>query len=232
MRDLIVGTDERAAEAARGTAKGLEYEEEVVTDLRAAAVEIGGCTVEATGLVTGGLDARSKVGDAVLALPDGSRITIEAKNANRITLTGRDGILEELDRAMANRDASWAICISKEDAYPAEVGAFGIYGNRILIVDDGDGVLLRVALRWIQACTGAGTVEGASIDLDAVRGGLDRLRALAQRFSGAKRALAGVRSSVDQVRSEIDALRVDLLDLVDDLYMSVRAGASGAVEEN
>ena len=144
---------------------------------------------------------------------------------NRITLAGKDGILDELDRAMANRDATWAICVSKQDAYPGEVGAFGIYGNRILIVDDGGGVLVRVALRWIQACVVADASDGTSVDIEAVRGGLDRLRGLAQRFTGAKRALAGVRSSVDQVRNELDGLRIDLLDMVEDLHLAVRPAA-------
>ena len=80
--------------------------------------------------LTGGLDARAKVGDAVVTLADGTRIAVEAKNATRITLTGKEGILEELDRAMVNREASWGICISKQDAYPGEVGAFGLYGKR------------------------------------------------------------------------------------------------------
>lgn len=145
MRELIVGTSKRNEEAARGTAKGLEYEGDVVADLRTMAAEIGGCTVEATGRVTGALDPLAKVGDAVLTLPDATRVAIEAKNVADITLTGKDGILDELDRAMANRAADWGVCVSKRDAYPNEVGALGIYGKRILIVDDGDGVLLRVA---------------------------------------------------------------------------------------
>jgi hypothetical protein len=222
MRDLIVGDRRRAEEAARGTAKGFDYEQDVVEVLRSASGEIGGCTVEATGAVSGDLDARAKVGDAVVTLPDGTRVCVEAKNVTRITLSGKDGILDELDRAMANRKASWAICVSKHDAFPAEVGVFGIYGNRILVTDDGDGVLLRVALRWVRSCVDAARSDAAALDLEAVQGGLDRLRRLAQRFTGAKRALAGVRSGVDQVRGEIDGLRVDLLDLVEELATTLR----------
>jgi hypothetical protein len=226
MRDLIVGAEQRSTEAARGTAKGLDYEDEVIDALRAASAEIGGCTVEATGRVTGGLDANSMVGDAVVTLPDATRIAVEAKNTARVTLAGKDGILEELDRAMTNRDAGWAICTSKQDAYPREVGAFGIYGNRILLVDDGDGILLRVALRWIAACASATPPNGSEVDFDTVNGGLERLRGLAQRFTGSKRALAGVRTSIDQVRTELDGLRIDLLDLVDDLQISLRSGST------
>jgi hypothetical protein len=47
----------------------------------------------------------AKVGDAALTLPDGTRIAIEAKDSAKVGLTGKDGILEELGRAMANRDA-------------------------------------------------------------------------------------------------------------------------------
>ncbi len=118
---------------------------------------------------------------------------------------------------MVNRDAQWAVCVSHEDAFPAEVGPFGIYGNRLLVVDDGEGVLLRAALRWIEASSRATRSGDDTIDVTALDQGLERIRALAQRFSSAKRALSGVRSSVDQVRSELDALRSDLLDLVEDV---------------
>ena len=225
IRDLIVGESGRAAEAERGTAKGVDYEDEVVAELRRVAAEISGCTVEATGHMTGALDARAMVGDAVFALPDGTRVAIEAKNAGSVALAGKDGILEELDRALTNRKATWAICISKNDAFPLEVGAFAIYGNRVLLVDDGDGVLLRVALRWIQAGAELAGSGDTAADLEAARNAVERLRRLAQRFTGAKRALAGVRSSVDQVRGELDCLRIDLLDLVEDLHLAVRSTA-------
>jgi hypothetical protein len=221
IRDLIVAGHGRAAEAHRGTAKGVEYEDEVAAVLRSCGAEIGGCIVEETGQVTGGLDARAKVGDAVLTLPDGTRIAVEVKNTSRITLSGKEGILDELDRAMVNRGASWGICVSKQDAYPGEVGAFAVYGNRILLVDDGDGVLVRVALRWIQGAALAASSSGPA-DLEAVRGTLDRIKALARRFTSAKRSLAGVCASIDGVRNDLDGLRLDLLDLVDELYLEVR----------
>ena len=225
MRDLIVGADQRAEEAARGTAKGFDYESEVVDSLRQAAAAIGGCSVEATGRTTGALDAFSKVGDAVVTLPDGVRVAVEAKNTRRIGLNGKDGILHELDRAMVNRDAEWAICTSKQDAFPLEVGSFGLYGNRILLIDDGEGVLLRVALEWIRAGAVSHKAGESTIDLEELRRSLDRLRALAQRFTGVKRALSSVRASVDQVRAELDGLRSDLLDHVDDLHCAIRAGS-------
>ena len=151
IRDLIVGESGRAAEAERGTAKGVDYEDEVVAELRRVAAEISGCTVEATGHMTGALDARAMVGDAVFALPDGTRVAIEAKNAGSLALAGKDGILEELDRALTNRKATWAICISKNDAFlsrsaPSPSMATACYSSMTAT-----GVLLRVALRWIQA---------------------------------------------------------------------------------
>ena len=222
LRDLIVGEAGRQLESERGTAKGVEYEDCVVADLRGVAGEIGGCTVEATGDKVGTVTASAKVGDAVLTLPSGTRIVIEAKNAAGVTLTGKKGILEELDRAMANRDAAWGICLSAEDAFPAEVGCFAVYDNRVLVVDDGDGILLRVAVRWIRAATDLAAAADSSVDAETVGAALARLKGLAQRFTGAKRALTTVRSGVDQVRTELDGLRTDLVDLVDDLHHAVR----------
>jgi hypothetical protein len=217
LRDLLVGSEAAAREADRGTAKGLDYEDAVIAQVRAAAAEIGGCVVEATGSLAGSLDAAAKVGDGVLTLADGTRVVVEAKNTSRISLTGKDGILAELDRAMINREAQWAVCVSAQDAYPQEVGAFGIYGNRLLIIDDGEGTLLRAGLRWVQGYAASNGGPVGKADLDAATRSVDRLRQLAQRFSTAKRALTGIRGSVDTVRGELEGLRTDLLDLVDDI---------------
>ena len=92
------------------------------TGARAWAAGVGGCEVERTSTDGGSLGREALVGDLVVVLADGGRVVIEAKHTARITLTGPDGILAELDRAMTNRDAEVAICVSAQDAFPGEVG--------------------------------------------------------------------------------------------------------------
>ena len=216
MRDLLIGEQHRQEEADRGTAKGFEFEDEVETMLRSEARSLAGCIVERTSHSGGTLGAQAKVGDFVVTLPDGIRIAVEAKNTARVGLAGSTGILAELDQAMDNRSASWAICISSADAFPAEVGSFGVYGNRLLVVDSGDGTLMRVALRWVTAASRATAAGTDRVDTAGALEKLDRLRGLAQHFSRSKKVLTTAQSGLNTVREELDSLRSELLDLVDD----------------
>ncbi len=227
LRDLIVGAEAQRAEAQRGTAKGFAFEDVVESRLRAEARALGGALVERTSLEAGALGATSVVGDCVLTLSDGTRIAVEAKHTARIALTGKDGILEELDRAMINRSAEWGLCVSHDAVYPEEVGVFGIYGNRILVADDGSGELVGVALRWISAAA-ASTSDPSHVDVDGLASHLERIRALAARFSRTKRALTSVQSSIEAVRGELDELRTELLDGVDDALGELRTARTPA----
>jgi hypothetical protein len=229
LRDLIVGEQQHREASARGTAKGLEFEDVVEEALRAEARSLGGAVVERTGTVSGALGTGAVVGDLVVSLHCGTTVAVEAKHSARISLRGADGILDELDRAMLNRGATWAICVSHDDAYPAEVGPFGVYGNRVLIVDDGDGQLIRLALRWVSAAASAGR-GGAAADVDSIRHGIERLRGLATRFSRSKRSLAAVRSSIDELRNQLDELRTDLIDAVDDMALHVGRDEAAATD--
>jgi hypothetical protein len=228
MRDLIVGERHRAAEAERGTAKGFEFEDEVEVILRTEARTIGGCVVERTAQQGGVLGAQAKVGDFTVQLSDGTTIAVEAKNATRIALTGSTGILAELDQAMANRNASWSICVSRKDAYPGEVGSFAVYGNRILLVDGGDGTLIGVALRWITAAARSDDQGRELADTGAALDGLSRIRELAQQFSSSKKVLGTAQASLETVRTDLDSLRNRLLDLVDDTVRALAGGRESA----
>jgi hypothetical protein len=179
--------------------------------------------VERTGRTPGKLAADAMVGDLVITLGSGTRVAIEVKNTTRIDLNGGGGILAELDRAMVNRDAGWAICVSHHAAYPGEVGTFGVYGNRVLIAADDDGTLLRVALRWVDAADAAARHGGGDVDREAVLGRLDRIHELAGRFGRTKRALTNVRRGVDDIKTEIDDLRTQLLDLVGEARLALAA---------
>ncbi|MGH8936635.1 MAG: hypothetical protein ACRDXD_10325, partial [Acidimicrobiia bacterium] len=154
------------------------------------------------------------------------RVVVEAKNVARLALTGKDGILEELDTAMANRRAQVAICISAQEAFPREVGAFGVYGNRVLVVDEGEGTMISVAYRWAMGMLEASATGGASrLDARLVFDRLQRLRGLAQLFSTNRRALTDVKSSVGTVQESLETMRNELLGLVDELSTEVQRSA-------
>ena len=227
LRDLLMRERGKQTEADRGTRKGFEYEDAIEEALRET-VRSSGCVVERTGRVKGDLGVETLVGDFVVTLPSDRRIVIEAKNTARINLTGKDGILEELDRAMANRSADYAICVSARDAFPKEVGPLGVYGERILIVDEGDGTMLAVALRLAEMAFEQ-SVDRRTADVDRVflQDRMQRLRQLAQLFTNNRRSLTDIKTSVENVHGSLEQIRSELLFLVDEISHEIeRSGAN------
>ncbi len=217
LRDAVMHQRGRDEEAETGTRKGFDFEESVEEWLRSAVAGVGGCIVEHTGRTPGELSADALVGDFVIALPDGARIVVEAKNTARINLSGKDGILDELDRAIVNRAADYAICISSRDAFPREVGPFGVYGHRLLVVDCDEGAMTAVAVRWAIAALAAEREARGELDHALFADRLQRIRQLAQLLSGSRRSLTDITSSVENVRATLDQLRTELLAVVSDL---------------
>jgi hypothetical protein len=215
IRDLLSEQRGRREEAQNGTRKGFEFEDSLEERLRLLARPLG-AVVTRTSTTTGAV-GDDLAGDFVLTLSDGTVVAIEAKNTGRIGLDGAGGILVELDRAMANRDAAFGICVSALDAFPAEVGPFGVYGNRILVVDDGDGALLEVAVRWVALMAGMSGRTGNRVDVDSIRSTADRIRRMAQTFSTHRRTLTDSIDSINRVRDGLDGMRRDLLAHLDDL---------------
>jgi hypothetical protein len=225
LRDFINQEKGRSEEAVRGTAKGVDFEHRVDHALREAARPLG-AIVEHTGRASGDLGASSVVGDYLVTLQNGSRIAVEVKNQATIGLTGKQGVLEELDRACANRSAEAAMCISAGFAYPQEVGPFGVFRNRVLVVDDGEGTLIWTGLRWLSALLSA-PPQVESIDLAAVADRLHRLRTICQKFVSQRSALTEINKSVERVSDSLGGIREEVLGLIEDLTREVRLSGPG-----
>ncbi len=188
--------------------------------------EVPGASLSEPDSVKGDLGAETLVGDFVIVLASGRRLVIEAKNTARINLTGKDGILEELDRAMANRSADFAICVSARDAFPKEVGPLGVYGERILIVDEGDGTMLAVAVRLAEMILDkSSNRKTADIDRGFVQDRMQRLRQLAQLFTNNRRSLTDIKTSIENVHGSLEQIRAELLFLVDEISHEIDRSA-------
>jgi hypothetical protein len=223
LRDEVMRGQGRAEEALRGTAKGVEFEARLDHMLRQAAKAVG-AIVEYISRSPGSLSTGAVVGDYLLTLADGCRVVVEVKNQQSIALGGKNGILMELDRATINRDAQAALCISAQPAYPAEVGAFGTYGTRVLVVDDGEGTMITAGLRWIIASLAA-KESASAVDVIFIQDGLQRLRTVCQRFASHRAALTDVAKSVDKVSESLGDMRNEVMGLVDELIRHLRGSA-------
>ena len=226
IRELVAEERGRVGEAERGTAKGFDFEDDVEDALRTCARQMG-ATVERTSMLSGDLDQGIAVLDEVDVVEKG--VVVEAKNKRSLSLTGSAGILEELDLAMANRDASVAICVSKQPyAFPKEVGPINVYGRRVLVADPGDGTMVWVALRWARQLADQSSPTEIAFDSEAVRDGLQRLNQLAERFRSNRTHLTQIKGSVAAVHESLGDMRRDLLDLADDLAAEIFKSDSGA----
>lgn len=218
----------RQEEALVGTAKGVEFEDVIEERLRTIARSIGGCIVERTSRQGGQLGPEALVGDFVFILPSGRRVVVEAKNQTRVGLHGANGILTELERAMANRAGDVALCVSAVDAFPSEVGPLGRFGDAVLVVDDGAGPLLEAAVRWAAALANHSTGSDG-VDAAAVGAAMERIRSKARQLSDAKRALTEIGKSVAQVQDSLDGMRRELIDIVDEVSLGLRQTDDGSL---
>ncbi|MFQ5967572.1 MAG: hypothetical protein ACE5MI_08160 [Acidimicrobiia bacterium] len=228
LGDLIVEERGRKSEAERGTRKGFQFEDVVEEQVRATARHLG-AIVERTSRTTGEMGL---AGDLTVALQGGDLVVIEVKDQARIALTGRESILDELERAMTNRQATFAVCVSARDAYPTEVGGFANYGNKVLVTDPGDGTMIDVALRWAAAALAAAP-DGSDRQIDpaVIVGKLQEIRSLAQLFSSNRRSLTEIGRSVESVRTSMGEMRGRLIALTEELLGDLRLPASGEVVE-
>jgi hypothetical protein len=223
LRDELMRGQGRAEEAVLGTRKGVRFEERLDSALRNVARNLG-AIVEYTARTGGSLGSGAMVGDYVLTLGNGFRVVVEAKDQQNIALVGKNGILAELDRAMRNRDAQAGICISARASYPAEVGALGVYGNKVLVVDEGDSTMITTGLRWISAVLES-QGSGLEIDLRRIEEGLLHLRRTCQSFNTQRASLTEVAKLVDRTRENLGELSHEVLTIVDALIREARGPA-------
>jgi hypothetical protein len=201
VRELIVGQAMAAEERRRSPASGLDFEAEVEAVLcRLASAH--GDTVERVGTQAG--DAgRSKQGDFVVQLPDGSRFVIEAKKRSTpLPLRGDRGLLAMLQESMANRAASFAIAVASDDATLArEVGAFNDYDTNKIVCRFGDrGELLEVAYRWARATLLAGGTRDDGIDMSVIETALDEARRALRELSRIEAKAKAIAHGADEIQ--------------------------------
>jgi hypothetical protein len=217
----------RADERARGTAKGVEFEDAVEAGLAELARGVGDF-LERTGTEAG--DAlRSKKGDFVLTIDPSRtngrelRVVIEAKDRS----LSRRVLAEELTAARANRGAAIALAVFTPEHAPAGVSPFALVGSDVYAVHDPEadgGVGLEAAFRVARVMALLTLREtGGQVDVAAIGEALQDVQFAVDNVRKMKARLTTIGSAAQEVSSLLDELRERVLASVRDIDDLVRA---------
>jgi hypothetical protein len=195
LRDEKEKLEEVGAERERGTAKGRSFEEEVADVVDAIALAQGD-VAEAVGDLKG---PSGKTGDVVVAIdacdgPARGRMVIEAKDRR----LSKPRALEELDRALSDRDADFAVLVvPTEDEVPAKLHALREYnGDKLIVVADDSGLALGLAYRLARARVLMKRSD-SEVDAAAVHDLVERALHAIEDVRKVKSQLTGAKTSID-----------------------------------
>jgi hypothetical protein len=199
--------EEVEAERDRGTAKGRTFEEAVAAALDEIALAQGDVS-EAVGDVT---EATGKVGDVVVSIdacngPARGRIVFEAKDSR----LSKPKALEELDRAITERSADFAVMVvASDDRLPAKVQQLREYnGDKLLVALDPDGgsLGLEYAYRLARARVLMKRSDADGIDAAAVTAAAERALAALTEERKIKQQLTGAKTNIDKAVDYVEAM--------------------------
>ena len=211
-----------AKEREKGTVKGKIFQLALydLVDIMAKPFED---TVSFVGDETGLID---KIGDILIQINPSNtkgidkKIIIEAKNAE-ITMRGRSSFLTELEDAMENYVAEYAIGAVHESHTPQAIGEFRRYsGNRIIVKIPEESypfsleIAYKVARTEIIAKTLADEIE---IDATTILEKVDAIKAKLDLMQATKLALTTSKSNIDTAYGYLETIEAEIKDVLDEL---------------
>jgi len=220
------------AERERGTAKGRTFEELVAEAVDVIAVAQGDCA-EAVGDVKG---PTGKTGDVVVDIgasdgPARGRLVFEAKDRK----LSRPGAIQELDKAMAERDADFAVLVvSAEDEVPARMHPLREYNGDKLIVtldpEDDERVALELGYRLARARVLMDRASADGVDEGAIRGTVERARQAVEDVRKVKSQLTGAQTNIEKAREIVELMADRVRGHLDEVETLVSTDAPAAAE--
>jgi hypothetical protein len=208
LRDEKEKLEDVDAERERGTAKGRSFEERVADAVDAIALAQGD-VAEAVGDIKG---ATGKTGDVVVAIdacdgPARGRIVIEAKDRR----LSKPRALEELDRALTDRDADFAVLVvPTEEEVPAKLHPLREYnGDKLIVVADDAGLALELAYRLARARVlmkrSDSEVDAAAVHdlVERALNAMDEVRKVKSQLTGAKTSIDTAYKLVEEIAGRV-----------------------------
>ena len=215
--------EEVEAERERGTAKGRTFEESVADAVDTIALAQGD-VAEAVGDLK---EATGKAGDVVVAIdacngPARGRIVIEAKDSR----LSKPKALEELDRALAERSADFAVLvIPSPEHLPAKTHELREYnGDKLIVAFDPElgSLSLEVAYRLARTRVLMKRSEADGIDAGAVSDTVERALAALTEERRIKNQLSGAKTSIDKAYGYVEDMAARVRALLQDIDALVR----------
>lgn len=214
IAELEAASKARAEERAKGTQKGIEFED-LLEDLLGTCATRAGDMLERTGTEAGAV-LKSKKGDFVLTIDPAIarghdlRVVIEAKDRPLSVRAGR----EELREARENRNAAVGLMVYTAGHAPAGVDPFAIIAGDVYCVVDPDAperANVEAAVRLARLLALA-TLDEREVEVDAaaiaralagVREQLDAITRLKTNLTSISNATKGVWTGLDTLRAGI-----------------------------
>jgi hypothetical protein len=215
---LEAARDARADEREKGTAKGLDFEDEVEARLDLL-LRGTGDLVEQTGTAVGN-SVRGRKGDFLITLDPSwtrglpVRVAVEAKSGR----VGLAKLCRDLDETRENRGAAMAVAVYRAGNAPSGCAPFTLHGEHIICEldpDDPDDTALNAAVRLGRVLALAAARDRSDVvDAAAVRRDLEGIRAQLSAIAGMKSKLTSISTATGDVRNGLDALRQGVMDRV------------------
>jgi hypothetical protein len=215
--------EEVEAERERGTAKGRSFEEAVAASVDEIALAQGD-VAEAVGDVK---ETTGKVGDVVVAIdacngPARGRIVIEAKDSR----LSKPKALEELDRALAERSADFALLVVPTDEeLPAKLEPLREYnGDKMVVALDPDAgsLPLEYAYRIARARALMKRSDTDGLDAEAIRATTERALDALNEERKIKNQLTGVKTGIDRAYGLVEEMSARVRGLLAEIDALVR----------
>jgi hypothetical protein len=208
LRDEREKLEEIAAERERGTAKGRDFEEEVAEAIDSIA-RARDDDSDPVGDVKG---AKGRTGDIVVSIdackgPPRGRIVFEAKNSRM----SKPKALEELDEAMDERDADFAVLVvPTEEKVPARMHSLREYnGDKMIVTWDPESdspLALEVAYSLARARVLMVRGEADGIDAAAIRDTAERALDAMGDVRRIKSQLTGATTSIEKAEDILETM--------------------------
>ena len=228
LRDKVVGKEKEEEIKEITTLKGKDFEEacnDILSDI--VQMHIGDeldMTATKSGEITG-----SKKGDFVITLGEGIglRMVFETKDWTSITLPK---ILdEELEEAMKNRSADYAIFVSKyREALPDKVGWFNEYRDKILVCALGSSKMdtffpeiLHIAYQWGRMKLLSKEAKEKEIDLKSILGVTQNLDQQVNKLSQIKGQCTNLEKASEKIRKLTKDIEGGIREELDNLRRAI-----------